>query len=300
MLFAAGPATSSGFELIKHCESRLKEKDRQIIELLRSCLKVDEPRSYHFKPLEGKLSSSERDELAKVRAHLPGGSGPLLPSIGVPEYSVFDKEDAFIARTDGMAQPAELMASTAPLPMVRLPCRNTFSTIKAAAVQMAYSALTADAEQRESMRLWAATKHDGALFDQGSTAVLRLKFNKFRRLGSTNDEVRYRLPRDLGCSFKFPPGDRSREDMEVYGYLMNDNPSLPSGDAFFQVTSHTWQTLERLGYKSNDTSFLVSCEPHYPSFTLSSQLETVNLLRAKVNLGEMVKLYLEPGLRHRP
>ncbi len=112
------------------------------------------------------LSLEARGELNKVRSRLPGGDGVLLPTIGAVEYAAFgDKSDRVHCARDGMLSPADMLLPIIKHPMVPIGCTNTFTTVKEASVQLAYSAVASEAEARESTKLWAQVSQPFSLFD---------------------------------------------------------------------------------------------------------------------------------------
>ncbi|KAK3680639.1 hypothetical protein LTR37_021127 [Vermiconidia calcicola] len=279
--FWTGRATCSGFNLIASQEASLTAKDQEVINVLRSFL---EPNTRHHVTLhldESELSSSQKRHLDQIRFRLPGGSGFLLPSIGGREYAAFGGTmDGIWAKKDGMMKPAELLSGSAPHPMVPLECGPTFSTMKEALVQLAYSAVVSDAEAYESLRLWAAIPHRAQVFTDKDFIVLGVNFEKFDRLGGKDSDLQFRLPRDLACSFVLVrPGSTK---LEVDGFLMTGNPGLPRHDAFFRITSHKKATFAHMA-SVESRKCIVKCKPHYSSFTYNSQLETIRELQLTDN-----------------
>jgi len=187
-----------------------------------------------------------------------------------------------------MRKAKALMLGDIKHPMVPLECAGTFSTIEEAGVQLAYSANIADAEEKEALRLWAEkphTSHYGRLFAQGSFAALGVRFGKFDKLGRVNDEVHYRLPRDMSARMAFQiPGHQ--KPVKVSGFLMGNSSGLPSHDAFFLITSKPLHYFTNgrddplaLPKKYVDVRFTAK----HNSFTYSSQLETVAQLQRTAN-----------------
>ncbi|KAK4548272.1 hypothetical protein LTR36_010142 [Oleoguttula mirabilis] len=283
--FSAGPATCSGFNKIGQHREKFNDLEWQVVYHLKTYLKCNNRRNIEFRLHDNALPSlMGRAELLEIRARLPGGTGLLLPTIGSVEYAAFGHEELVVhSKRDGMRRAKQLMSSSIKHAMVPLDCADTFSTIKEAGVQLAYSATIADAESREALKLWAAphTPHKGRLFAHGNFAALGVRFGRFGKLGSIRDEVHYRLPRELQSKMLFQlPG--SVKDVRVDGFLMSDTSGLPSHDAIFLLTSKSMEVLSR--HAADPTSvgtqyFDVQFTPAYNSFTYASQLDTVARLQ---------------------
>lgn len=281
--FTAGSATCSGFNNILQHREKLEATESQVVlMILKSFLKRGVRRTLSFQVHEYFLTPENQVEFNKIRYRLPGGTGPLLPTIGKVEYAAFGDDELTVhSRKDGMRRPMDLMSGDIKHPMVPLTCSDTFTTIKEAGVQLAYSATIADAEAREALRMWAAMAHKSRLFAYGNLAALGVQFGKFDKLGSMRDQLHYRLPRELQSSMRFQIPRRNKE-VVVEGFLLSNTSGLPSYDAIFLLTS---QSLEVLAKYTEDftaagkQSFGVHFSPYYNSRTYASQLETVARLQ---------------------
>ncbi|KAK5119587.1 hypothetical protein LTR85_007416 [Meristemomyces frigidus] len=281
--FSAGPATCSGFgRIAQYSSTHFKDADWRIVSHLKTYLKRNVRRNLRFHLHDDLISPMARTELNKVRDRLPGGTGPLLPTIDRVEYAAFGHEELKIhSKKDGMRRPKQLMSGDVKHPMVPLRCSDTFATIKEAGVQLAYAATVRDAESKEALKLWAATPHRGRLFAHSNFAALGVRFGNFEKLGSIRDELHYRLSRELQTKMRFRlPG--SDQELRVEGFLMSNTSGLPAHDAIFLLTSKSLEVLSRcadnpisLGTESFDVHFA----PYYNSCTYASQLDTVARLQ---------------------
>ncbi len=202
--FFAGKATATGFNKISTLSQSLGAPELRVIETLKSFTSGGQRRQIrlHLQPSEGVVQL-----LDQIKARLPGGDQPLLPSIGLRDFEMFGGKGQSIACYNGsMLRPHQVMGSTVPLPMVALTAESTFSSLRDAAVQLAYSATISNDEARVSMQLWAAVAHDARLFLDHDFPVLAIYFRNFDKLGGRNrgpdEDVHFRLPHDLACDFK--------------------------------------------------------------------------------------------------
>lgn len=284
--FNAGAATSSGFNRISHHETKFGSAEHEIVSHLKSFRKRSPRRELNFLIHDHMLSHAGKIELLKIRARLPGGAGVLLPSIGRTEYAPFGQEELKVhSKKDGMRKPKDLLSGAVKHPMVPLACTDTFSTIKEAGAQLAYSATIAEAESREALKMWAEkahTPHRARLFAYGNFAILAVTFSKFDKLGSVNDEIHYRIPSDMRTKMIFQlPGNG--KEVRAEGSLMSNNPGLPSHDALFLITS---RFMSRLVYEEiGDPQLLlgqyfdVKFSPRCNSGTYSAQMDTIARLQ---------------------
>ncbi|KAK5167170.1 uncharacterized protein LTR77_007900 [Saxophila tyrrhenica] len=289
--FAAGRATCSGFNLIEKCDSFFGEEEREVIEVMRSFTQA-KTRHQIMLHLKGhSLSPEAEDHLHKIRARLPGGGGKLLPSIGAKEYTPFDGKGQLVKCYDGsMLTPAKLLSTEVPFPMVPLECRTTFSSVREAAVQLAYSATVSDEEAREALRLWAAVPHDAELYLHLNFPILALYFRPFDRLGGrrADGDLQFRLPHDMNCGFVMADPVNKEIPIKIEGFMLGTNPGIVHQDgrspsAVFRITSRTKAQLEDTFVYEVSRSFRTKCDPHYSSFTYNSQLEAVRMLQATRN-----------------
>ncbi|KAK1810468.1 hypothetical protein LTR12_015158 [Friedmanniomyces endolithicus] len=283
--FTAGPATCSGFNKLERAKSKLCDQDSEIFGVLKSFLAHGE-HAVKLKLKGNSLSLEAREELNKVRSRLPGGDGVLLPTIGAVEYAAFgDKFDRVHCARDGMLSPDDMLLPIIKHPMVPLGCTNTFTTVKEAGVQLAYSAVASEAEAREATKLWAQVYHSAKVFPLGNFAVLGVRFQKFEKLGSANGELHYRLPKEMGASIVFKDR-RSGISVKVKTILIGNVAELPPHDAFFQIISESAEYFgsgEMVSVGRTPEYFDVKIEPVYNSATYASQLATVAQLQLPEN-----------------
>ena len=117
---------------------------------------------------------SDSHALSQIRDRLPGGEGVQLPSFEYTEYSMFGRNsnNALIG-PDDMRRPYKLMKGGVPHPMTPLNSADTFSSVKEAVVELAYSAYTADMESRVSLRLWTRGHHEATVFKSAAFRFLQ-------------------------------------------------------------------------------------------------------------------------------
>ena len=283
--FEAGRATfAGGYNLIQMIKPELDEKDHDVFEVLRSFLQPHRQTISLY--LREAFTRAQRNmsNLTWIGRTLIGNSAPLLPSMSTVEYAAFGSNiDHIISELGCMHRPHQLLAATAPLLMVPYRCGRTFSTIKDAAVHIAYSATVANAESNEALRLWSDTRHTGNLFLTEKSGVIGVHFRSFERLGNNKHELQFRLPRDIACVLDVLCLVTGRSE-KLKGYLMGSNPGLPRHDAFFEITSHSFETLMDLFKTDNSRKMLsVKCHPHYNCFTYGAQLATVVQLQSARN-----------------
>ncbi|KAK4888950.1 hypothetical protein LTR27_012230 [Elasticomyces elasticus] len=280
--FTAGRATSTGVSKLECDAHRLRDEEKAVFTVLKSFLEPGRnSRTLRLKGFE--LTTEAKDELAKISSRLPSGSGTLLPSIGpkVVEYAAFGEHPQSIhCSKQGMRKVAQMLRGDNKNPMVPFECSNTFSTVKEAAVQLAYSAVAAEAEAHESMKLWAKVLHQAKIFTVESFAVLGVRFRHFQKLGSISDDLIYRLPKELSVKIHFRD-PRSGKQVEVKAMLMETVAELPAHDAFFRiisVSSRYFGDGER-PHGGRQDYFDVKFEPTYISATYSAQLSTISQLQ---------------------
>lgn len=127
------------------------------------------------------------------------------------------------------------------------------------------------------MKLWSEVYHRARLFAVGNFAVLGVKFRDFQKLGSVNDDLHYRLPRELNAwiSFKVPGSSKM---MRFKAQLMGNFAGLPSHDAFFRLTSAPLEYFgvgEQAQIQRTANYFDVKIKPVYVSATHAAQLATI-------------------------
>ncbi|KAK3626304.1 hypothetical protein LTR56_019881 [Elasticomyces elasticus] len=265
--FSAGSATCSGITNLEPLKGQFKDEEDNIFKLIKSFLA----------PGRHELKST-----SPWAPRLPGGCGKLLPTIGpkVAEYAAFDSNPDRIQCVEiNMRKLATTLRGDNKHPMVPMECANTFSTVKEAGVQLAYSAMAAESEAQQAMRLWAGVNHKAKVFQVGEYAVLGVRFRPFKKLGSVNDEVIYRLPKDLSATVFFMTGGQGVG--QVKAVLMGSVSELPTHEAFFRIISHTPRGLGAMLF---DAQYLdVSISPVYISATYRAQLATINRLQLPSN-----------------
>lgn len=286
LCFTAGRATCSGFNKVAS-GSALTQTQSQIVKKLLRFARGDERQKVELTLDMSRLDLKDRRRLTELVTRLPGGQGPLLPSIGVVEYAAFgNSADQVYSKRGGTRKPDSLLTGPIKHPMVPLECADTFSTIKEAGVQLAYSIVAADAESEEALRLWASKPHRARLLKNGDFAVLGVNFNAFPKLGSVRDEVHYRLPRELACDIQVPDRRRSGSKLKCKEFLASDVRDLPAHDIFIQITSHPLKAFGDASTLSNDAPadyFRLEIVPHVRSFTASAQMDTVAALQKPDN-----------------
>ncbi|KAK3654018.1 hypothetical protein LTR56_003453 [Elasticomyces elasticus] len=284
--FTAGPATCTGVSKLELDAHRLRDEAATIFTVLKTFLEPGrKSRTIRLKGFE--LTAEAKDELAKVSSRLPSGSGTLLPSIGpkIPEYATFGNQSTIHCSKEGMRKISAMLRADNKHPMVPLDCINTFSTVKEAAVQLAYSAVAAEAESREAMKLWAKVYHKATIFTVESFAVLGVRFGEFEKLGSVNDDLLYRLPKEMSVKVLFRD-PRSGQSVQVKAVLMETVAELPAHDAFFRIISVSKKYFGNGGEGSSGRRqdyFDVKFVPTYISATYTAQLSTVGQLQNPSN-----------------
>lgn len=299
MTFNTGQATCSGFNNTAKHESQLGPAELEVIKALHDFIC---PSERHEITLHTKLSALQPDAqryYSSIRARLPGGGADLFPAIGGWEYAAFGgHQSTIVISQDGggsLLDPAALMSSYAPHPMVPLPAKATFVSVREAAVELAYSAKMAEEEAREALRLWQAVDHQAEIQLHHSFPVLAIWFNRFDRLGSKpnggqNSDLQFRLPHEIACRFTpiNSPDSSNRHYHRIEGSLLSttagqQNRAGPPPSAVFRITSNTTaQLLEKYADPAS-RRFKVKCSPHISSFTYRSQLNAVRDLQLDKN-----------------
>lgn len=287
--FTAGAATCSGFNHLAKCSSRLDQDGQQIAKLLRSFTETETQQHMRFRLHPGRLTDNDRIQLEKIYSRLPGGSGLLLPSIGQVEFVAFGQYGSHVhAEVESMRRPFHLLSGPAPHPMVSLKCDDTFSTVKEAGMQLAYTANTGFAEQAEALRLWADVAHSGRILQQGKLFVLGVRFKKFLTLGGARDSIAFRLPDDFSCSLvlkiKSLPGNDDYK-FRTSGTLTHSQIAFPGHDALFLLDLSSMQAEEEVNWEimQDADRFEVHATPYMVNVTLKRQLETVADLQMSKN-----------------
>lgn len=295
--FSANGASCFGFGVAKQHLAGFGQPERDILSYMESLATPEERRPIKIH-LRG--SAMQMAGLANIRARLPGGSGALLTSIGSVEYSCFG-DDPYQLNTSGgkIRGPKDLMRNS-PYHLFT-PCQSadTFRSMKEAAVELASSADALHKEEKEALRLWSNVQHIGKLLPHGNFVVLPLKFRPFRKLGSKEHDVQYRLPNNLFSTFTFKiPGKTNAVPEKFSGFLLSNTAGLPSGyDAYFLIVSKPPQYFQpgraprpnaarippELIKPPREDDFYVFASPHSPNFTFKSQLTTVSELQKKRN-----------------
>lgn len=300
--FTSKKASCFGFNKANDPDIQAKfgPNERAIIALLSSFINSETRYSIQLVLHEHLLSDNELSNLADVRARLPGGSGPPLRSIGCMEYACFGTNLNRVAAGDNILRgPKELMSKAPRHPMVSLPSSDTFGSMKEAGIELAYSALILHEEECEALKMWSSRPHRGTLLVHGKFVVVGMRFNTFPTLGSKSHNVRYRPPKELSSVLKFKiPAKALAATEQFEAFLMSNTSGLPPGyDAYFIISKKlldhfrprtinprtgqlrvlTPTTME----PPSGEMFEVKCEPHIPSFTFDSQMQTVAQLQSE-------------------
>lgn len=307
MSFTAFGATTAGLNNFEGMEAALDEGEIETIEALKSLIRPEPPVKIKFRLYENRIRKSDLEIINKIRERLPGGSLPLLPSLGKPQYASYgtDQYTADIVPVDESDPPhlrfagprlGALFNNHRELPFVAFKCQDTFSTKKEAIVELLHSAMGADMESRMALELWSEPTHRGKLYKCREFYVLAFEsFDSFRLLGSNkkygND---IKLPKELEVQFVFsfprdffclPYGVRRHHERGPVGVLLNSNPGLPHHKAFFRLLPRRYydlKALEGMASRPSDNnvgSFSVQCEPHYNAFAFNAQLWTATALQ---------------------
>ncbi|KAK4548249.1 hypothetical protein LTR36_010119 [Oleoguttula mirabilis] len=286
--FQTNGATCTGLNNAISSEALLSGVQKAMLYVLRELAQSSVPRWLHFDLYTHELTSNfytqELCDLHQIVARLPGGDTAML-SLGRPEYSAFRPRVGILAirEPSDLVRPNDLMRGR--LPMVPLPCGDTFSSTTEGVIQLAYSAGISDAETRQALELWARARHSGTLFKVGHFPILALNYGYFSKLGSANQDLRYRLPRELHAELTFSiPG---AYEVKYEGYLETEALGLRAHDAFFVITSHPVKWFEAAFKQNKDEKNPiyrdVRVKPHYNSFTYHSQLQTLHELQLESN-----------------
>lgn len=178
--------------------------------------------------------------------------------------------------------------------MTSFSSKQTFSSVKEAAVYLAYSARHAHLEELNSLQLWADVPHHAALLrvDSYEQPILAVKFNtNFQTLGKGTNKKSFRLPREIhayarGTSWAGSIRHIPVNDGRTLKCRLSEVSGIKGYDAFFEV-------LNEGGFKwLSDNSFtvyhhpnqrpdrrLMYFKPHLRSFTFESFMQTVSCLQ---------------------
>lgn len=242
---------------------------------------MDEARTLFFQ-----LTTDDRQAvqtLGSIRRRLPGGSGPLLKSLGLPQYFAYAGEDRTVDLfRDKWKTPSALVGSQVPFPMIPLDPLDTFTSPKQAAIHLAYAALTAELEEEVAVDLWADKYHTAIIYrvEHYEVPILAVNFDQgFKRLGDGEHEAKFRLPREFQADAHFA----GEEDSEYrkFELVLDDVPGLPRHDALFMVTNRKgFEWLRRIGKtiytpESRQMAYAkIKFRPHHRNFTIDSFMTT--------------------------
>ena len=251
LTFSAGAATCAGLNNAVAQYESLGPAERQVLNALRKYTESGR-HILIFKLYDNAISSSQLQRVSQLRSRLRGGNDRLLGTLRTEEYVMFGRDRFQIPSwLDGIRKPFKLLNGRVKDPMVDLDCPNTFSSVKEAGVQLAYSATVLDAEAEQALKLWTTprTPHRGHLFAYGELPCFGVNFGLFGRLGSVSDDIHFRLPSEMHTELSFSHWGVVRR---CKGFLMGNTSGLPTYDAIFCITSHKLRSFKRNGALFND------------------------------------------------
>lgn len=213
------------------------------------------------------------DEFIKLQEYFPGGSKPLLATIGVQEYMNFP------STIEAIRKPLSWIKLATPNPMVALPACETYSSFKEFQIQQRVGAVMTHWEgSLELQPLRSNLIHQARIYEVSGFAVVGINLNRACRIKIKGESRKIRLPHELDINARF---SRAAGNVrEFRGYHDARMTGLPRHDAFIVVTSHTINEFRRAIIEDplNGPSLtweVRDLKPHQNSFLLSSVLETV-------------------------
>lgn len=133
--FTVSGATCSGFGKISRYRSRLHSSSLAMVREMQKLLRPDEPHKLCFlsDPDPASWQTTSAATLSKIRARLPGGSGPLLPSLSRYEFYNFGhgRDHIDFGEEVNLARPlGRMLQDDLPLPMIAQEATHTYGTLK--------------------------------------------------------------------------------------------------------------------------------------------------------------------------
>lgn len=122
--FKANGATCQGFNNAATAISNFSEEQKAVFNMLRGLVTATEAETLELHLLVDELGDEGMRQLRQLRDLLPGGCEPLLPSIGVAEYSCFPSNPMVIHK------PHLQMSQDRPPPLVALPASDSFTSFE--------------------------------------------------------------------------------------------------------------------------------------------------------------------------
>ncbi|GIZ38434.1 hypothetical protein CKM354_000185100 [Cercospora kikuchii] len=260
--FIANGATCEGMNISRE----LSITQRAVLNTLRSLVASGTRQSLHLELLARSAPASDVAALKQVLQRLPGGSGPLLRTIGCPEYHNFAPD------FQSTLNPLSLLQRSPPLPFVPLYSGDTFASMRDYEAQQRNAISSPYYEQQKNLELFAkCTDHKVVLYKVEDFVVIAMNLDPYmRRLGGSDSAKFSRFPKEmeikLNLRFRAPEG---QEDDFLTNIVAHHEPltmSLPKHDAYFVVTSHDPKLFQRFlctpGHCPPRTCKVYKLEPH--------------------------------------
>lgn len=271
--FSSTGASSEGFALLPTAEGRLGKDEKKAVSMLQSLMANTEPKQLHLVLQAQEVSAVDRADFRKLVARLPGGQGPLFPSLGQPEWSNYPIHDR-----DSLHEPKRLMMLEAPNPMVPLDCPHTFSSPHHFKVDHLGCSVSSQWENETVLQLFAMGRHQVALYGLKGIPVIAMNYGEFPK-NAIVEATNMRLPNELEIKLKFNiPGVITAHYTAVRDVCLQ---GLPDADTYFVITSHKLDWFKgkhpspSTKPRYRDTYSIV---PHPDSFLLKSHFAAMQSL----------------------
>ncbi|KAF7198435.1 Helicase SEN1 [Pseudocercospora fuligena] len=264
--FTANGISGEGFTNIP--QDRFTAAEKAFIDLLKTFRHPGEQQEFNFVLKIDAVAELDLEEIRKITDRLPGGSEPLLSTIGAEEYA------AYAGDLSSIRAPHRPMSTGPGNLMVALRCGDIFRSVLHWLIENWWAAAMSHWEGEVALQLFAAGRHEIAVYRSRGHAVLAMKFGPMPSIGGERSSVKVRLPNDLEVVMTMSiPGIIAGLE-PVTAYHEAHLPGLPKHDAYFIVTSHSIGDFRGCVHdKSNanpEYSVVTSIRPHENSFLLDS------------------------------
>ncbi|KAK4499400.1 hypothetical protein PRZ48_009914 [Zasmidium cellare] len=273
--FEAKGATCEGFNTVVIDDPRFSRDQKSIYKFLKGLVTSTDVEMLQFRLHVKDLGKRSLKQLRQLRSLLPGGDGPTIPSIGVPEYSCYpsDIRECSVA----VRKPHRLINRPHPPPMVALQAGDTFSSLAEFAVQHTVSVSMQHFEGQTALRSFARANNQVTVYRSGRYAVIAMKFGEIPNTGTYSRPSKIRLPKELEIDIHFDvPG---KGVCKFKAHLESQPLDLPDHDALFIIADHRPEWFGEAAHDPTDAEVeyvdVLELEPHYNSFLFESQLEAI-------------------------
>ncbi|CAK1359698.1 unnamed protein product [Cercospora beticola] len=282
--FTSTGATSEGLNVTP----QFNAEQRAFFNILKSLARATAKQKLHSDLCTSQLAAENLATFYKVMDRLPGGCGPLLPSIGRPEFSNFPENP------EDLTKILDLMQGANPWPMTPLRSGDSFSSIAHARAELLTTHIVSCHEHQQELELFARCQnHQVAVFHTHGFVVLAMKFDPaMKTLGGTGEDQHLRLPKEMEIEILIDGPwrqdtelDEYERDVAIRAYHDTTRMGLPKHDAFFVVISHDY-ALFRGRLQDPDAAVIryyrvEKLRPHKECFLYESLLDATEKVCSK-------------------